>query len=136
MASSQATLNLVSLMRGILQNVFAAIRHSDDSCNTAWLEYHLAAACHMCFPSRGALQVVRGSLYLQVADVGGGTGFCTLGIVQSIPAENVTLVDQSPHQLAKAKQKAPLQGVTIMEVTSASADVGAPSMMFSLARFA
>ena len=52
----------------------------------------------------------------QVVDVGGGTGFCTQGIVQSIPPQHVTLIDQSPHQLAKARRKADLQGVTIMEV--------------------
>jgi len=52
---------------------------------------------------------------LKVVDVGGGTGFCTLGVVKSVNAENVTLIDQSPHQLAKAKQKPALQGVTIME---------------------
>jgi len=52
----------------------------------------------------------------QVVDVGGGTGFCTLGIVKTIPAHNVTLIDQSPHQLEKAKKKADLQGVTIKEV--------------------
>ena len=52
----------------------------------------------------------------QVVDVGGGTGFCTQGIVQSIPPQNVTLIDQSPHQLAKARRKADLQGVTILEV--------------------
>jgi len=52
----------------------------------------------------------------QVVDVGGGTGFCTLGIVKTIPAHNVTLIDQSPHQLEKAKKKADLQGVTIREV--------------------
>ena len=49
--------------------------------------------------------------------MGGGTGFCTLGVVKSVNAENVTLIDQSPHQLAKAKQKPALQGVTIMEVS-------------------
>ena len=53
---------------------------------------------------------------LQVVDVGGGTGFCTLGIVKSIKPENVTLIDQSPHQLEKARQKPALKGVTIMEV--------------------
>ena len=31
-------------------------------------------------------------------------------------ARNITLVDQSPHQLEKAKQKPLLQGVTIKEV--------------------
>lgn len=48
-------------------------------------------------------------------DVGGGTGFCTQGIVQSVRPENVTLLDQSDHQMAKAKKKADLQGVTIMQ---------------------
>ena len=53
---------------------------------------------------------------VQVVDVGGGTGFCTQGIVKSVPAHNVTLIDQSPHQLAKAKQKPDLQSATIVEV--------------------
>ena len=48
--------------------------------------------------------------------MGGGTGFCTLGVVETVRPENVTLVDQSPHQLSKARQKKQLQGVTIMEV--------------------
>lgn len=52
---------------------------------------------------------------LKVVDVGGGTGFCTQGIVKHVPASNVTLLDQSPHQLAKAKKKKDLQGVTIIE---------------------
>lgn len=55
-------------------------------------------------------------LPLQVVDVGGGTGFCTLGIVKSVDAQNVTLIDQSPHQLAKAKAKPALKDVTILEV--------------------
>lgn len=53
---------------------------------------------------------------LKVVDVGGGTGFCTLGIVKSVDAANVTLMDQSPHQLAKARAKPALKGVTIVEV--------------------
>lgn len=53
---------------------------------------------------------------LQVCDVGGGTGFCTLGVVETVKPENVTLVDQSPHQLSKAKAKPALQRVTIKEV--------------------
>ncbi|KAL3153968.1 hypothetical protein ABBQ32_013524 [Trebouxia sp. C0010 RCD-2024] len=52
---------------------------------------------------------------LKVCDVGGGTGFCTLGVVETVKPENVTLVDQSPHQLSKAKAKPALQKVTIME---------------------
>jgi hypothetical protein len=53
---------------------------------------------------------------VQVVDVGGGTGFCTLGIVKSVPGSNVTLIDQSPHQLAKARKKPALKDVTIEEV--------------------
>jgi MPBQ/MSBQ methyltransferase len=52
---------------------------------------------------------------LKVVDVGGGTGFTTLGIVKHVDKENVTLLDQSPHQLEKARQKEALKGVTIME---------------------
>ena len=49
--------------------------------------------------------------------MGGGTGFCTQGIVQHVQPQYVTLIDQSPHQLAKARGKQDLQGVTIMEVS-------------------
>ena len=49
--------------------------------------------------------------------MGGGTGFCTLGVVKHVDPKNITLVDQSPHQLAKAKKKAALREVTIMEVS-------------------
>ena len=59
------------------------------------------------------------SLDYQVVDVGGGTGFCTQGIVKTIPPSNITLIDQSPHQLDKARKKADLQGVKIMEVRHA-----------------
>lgn len=52
---------------------------------------------------------------LKVVDVGGGTGFCTQGIVGTVAAANVTLIDQSPQQLSKARNKKDLQGVTIME---------------------
>lgn len=58
-----------------------------------------------------------GGGWAQVVDVGGGTGFCTQGIVQHVRPENVTLIDQSPHQLAKARRKADLQGVAILEVS-------------------
>ena len=50
-----------------------------------------------------------------VVDVGGGTGFTTLGIVKHVDAKNVTILDQSPHQLAKAKQKEPLKECKILE---------------------
>lgn len=49
---------------------------------------------------------------LTVIDVGSGTGFTTQGIVQQVPAAQVTCIDQSPHQMAKAKQKADLQDCT------------------------
>uniref|UniRef100_A0A453JLK6 MPBQ/MBSQ family SAM-binding methyltransferase profile domain-containing protein n=1 Tax=Aegilops tauschii subsp. strangulata TaxID=200361 RepID=A0A453JLK6_AEGTS len=52
---------------------------------------------------------------LKVVDVGGGTGFTTLGIVRHVDPANVTLLDQSPHQLDKARQKEALKGVQIME---------------------
>lgn len=52
---------------------------------------------------------------LTVVDVGGGTGFATLGVVKTVRAKNVTILDQSPHQLAKARAKAPLKDCTIIE---------------------
>jgi len=52
---------------------------------------------------------------LVVVDVGGGTGFTTLGIVKNVDAKNVTILDQSPHQLAKAKEKEPLKECRIIE---------------------
>lgn len=52
---------------------------------------------------------------LTVVDVGGGTGFTTLGIVKTVDAKNVTILDQSPHQLSKAKEKAPLKDCKIIE---------------------
>jgi len=60
-----------------------------------------------------ALSVARlDSPDLKVCDVGGGTGFCTQGIVKAgVRPENITLLDQSPHQLAKARGKADLAGV-------------------------
>jgi MPBQ/MSBQ methyltransferase len=42
---------------------------------------------------------------VRVVDVGAGTGFTTEGIVRAVPAERVTMVDQSPHQLARARSK-------------------------------
>ncbi|MEK7257972.1 MAG: methyltransferase domain-containing protein, partial [Bacteroidota bacterium] len=46
---------------------------------------------------------------LKVVDVGSGTGFTTQGIVKNIAATQVTCLDQSPHQMAKAKKKDDLQ---------------------------
>jgi MPBQ/MSBQ methyltransferase len=42
---------------------------------------------------------------LTVADVGAGTGFTTEGIVAEVAPERVTMIDQSPHQLARARRK-------------------------------
>ncbi|KAL6210613.1 hypothetical protein ACLB2K_015845 [Fragaria x ananassa] len=50
-----------------------------------------------------------------VVDVGGGTGFTTLGIVKHVDAKNVTILDQSPHQLERAKKKEPLKECKIIE---------------------
>lgn len=51
----------------------------------------------------------------KVVDVGGGTGFTTLGIIKHVHPQNVTILDQSPHQLAKARQKEALKECTIIE---------------------
>jgi MPBQ/MSBQ methyltransferase len=45
---------------------------------------------------------------LRTLDVGAGTGFTTEGIVQHVDAGCVTMLDQSPHQLARAREKAAL----------------------------
>jgi MPBQ/MSBQ methyltransferase len=47
---------------------------------------------------------------LDVVDIGAGTGFATEAIVRT--AEHVTMLDQSPHQLARARRKRALDGVT------------------------
>ena len=49
---------------------------------------------------------------IQVIDVGSGTGFTTEGIVKHVSPSQVTCVDQSPHQMSKAKVKPNLQGCT------------------------
>jgi MPBQ/MSBQ methyltransferase len=42
---------------------------------------------------------------LSVVDVGAGTGFTTEGIVERVSAANVTMLDQSPHQLARSRAR-------------------------------
>ena len=42
---------------------------------------------------------------LETLDAGAGTGFTTEGIVARIRPERVTMLDQSPHQLARARRK-------------------------------
>jgi MPBQ/MSBQ methyltransferase len=49
---------------------------------------------------------------LDVVDVGAGTGFTTEGIVASVAPERVTMIDQSPHQLARARSKPRLGAVS------------------------
>ncbi len=49
---------------------------------------------------------------IQVIDVGSGTGFTTEGIVKHVSPNQVTCVDQSPHQMSKAKEKLSLKGCT------------------------
>ncbi len=49
---------------------------------------------------------------LLTIDVGSGTGFTTQGIVQHIDPAQVTCIDQSPHQMARARQKEDLMGCT------------------------
>jgi MPBQ/MSBQ methyltransferase len=49
---------------------------------------------------------------LEVADVGAGTGFTTTGIVKrGVDPQRVTMIDQSPHQLARARRKRALDAV-------------------------
>jgi len=47
---------------------------------------------------------------LATLDVGAGTGFTTEGIVERVDPECVTMLDQSPHQLARARAKPQLAG--------------------------
>ena len=49
---------------------------------------------------------------LEVVDVGAGTGFATEAIVRAVAPDRVTMLDQSEHQLARAKRKPALAGVT------------------------
>jgi len=49
---------------------------------------------------------------LKVADVGCGTGFTTIGVVeQGVAAADIHMLDQSPQQLSKARVKPELQNV-------------------------
>lgn len=51
---------------------------------------------------------------LQVIDVGSGTGFTTEGIVKHVQSRHVTCMDQSPHQMAKARKKESLRACTFI----------------------
>ena len=48
---------------------------------------------------------------LETLDAGAGTGFTTEGIVERIDPQRVTMLDQSPHQLARAARRPALAGV-------------------------
>jgi MPBQ/MSBQ methyltransferase len=48
---------------------------------------------------------------LETLDAGAGTGFTTEGIVSRVDAARVTMLDQSPHQLARAARRSALAGV-------------------------
>jgi MPBQ/MSBQ methyltransferase len=49
---------------------------------------------------------------LLTLDAGAGTGFTTEGIVAKVRPDRVTMLDQSPHQLAQARRKPSLDGCT------------------------
>jgi MPBQ/MSBQ methyltransferase len=48
---------------------------------------------------------------LETLDAGAGTGFTTEGIVERVDPPHVTMLDQSPHQLARADHRPALAGV-------------------------
>ncbi len=52
---------------------------------------------------------------LKTLDVGAGTGFSSEGIARHVDAANLTLLDQSPHQLSRARRKPALQGAEIVQ---------------------
>ncbi|MEA2180646.1 MAG: methyltransferase [Solirubrobacteraceae bacterium] len=60
-----------------------------------------------------ALELARLGPGLDVVDVGAGTGFTTEGIVEHADPSRVTLLDQSPHQLAQARRKPALAACRI-----------------------
>jgi len=96
------------------------IRRSAPRANLPPLSHHLtflSPTGHWTVDMRtAALEPAKLQPTHKVVDVGGGTGFCTQGVVAAgVPAKNITLLDQSPHQLAKARAKPDLAGVTILE---------------------
>jgi MPBQ/MSBQ methyltransferase len=63
-----------------------------------------------------ALQLARlDDRRLQTVDVGAGTGFATEGIVAHVDARNVTMLDQSPHQLSRARKKPALKECRVVQ---------------------
>src|SRR5688572_6660865 len=55
-----------------------------------------------------ALEEARLERGLKVLDAGAGTGFTTEGIVARVDAADVTMLDQSPHQLERSRARASL----------------------------
>jgi MPBQ/MSBQ methyltransferase len=62
-----------------------------------------------------ALDLARLGPGLDVVDVGAGTGFASEEIVERADPARLTLLDQSPHQLAKARAKPALAACTIVQ---------------------
>jgi MPBQ/MSBQ methyltransferase len=62
-----------------------------------------------------ALALARLGPGLDVVDIGAGTGFTTEGIVEHAEPARVTLLDQSPHQLARARAKPALAACRIVQ---------------------
>ena len=58
-----------------------------------------------------ALEEARLEPGLTVLDAGAGTGFTTEGIVARVDAARVTMLDQSPHQLARSRTQAGARGL-------------------------
>jgi MPBQ/MSBQ methyltransferase len=52
---------------------------------------------------------------LKTVDVGAGTGFSSEGIVRHVDPASLTLLDQSPHQLSRARSKPALQGAEVVQ---------------------
>jgi MPBQ/MSBQ methyltransferase len=52
---------------------------------------------------------------LEVLDAGAGTGFTTEGIVRHVDPSRVVMVDQSPHQLSRARRKTALAGCRMQQ---------------------
>ncbi|CAA9460881.1 MAG: 2-methyl-6-solanyl-1,4-benzoquinone methyltransferase [uncultured Solirubrobacteraceae bacterium] len=48
---------------------------------------------------------------LRILDVGAGTGFTTEGIAAQAPDARITMLDQSPHQLARSRRRRALEGI-------------------------
>ncbi len=61
------------------------------------------------------LELARLGPGLDVVDVGAGTGFASEGIVEQADAQRLTLLDQSPHQLARARAKPALAACRILQ---------------------